>query len=81
MSPETAKMILDTVREGRRVPFYQIHRALNVTGDLHDGRQTDKSGPGVDGTVRSPGVGEAVSSQDWRGRVRQSAIMVGASKT
>lgn len=81
MSPETAKMILDMVREGRRVPFYQIHRALNVTGDLHDGRQTDKSGPGVDGTVRSPGVGEAVSSQDWRGRVRQSAIMVGASKT
>lgn len=81
MSPETAKMILDMVREGHRVPFYQIHRALNVTGDLDDGRQTDKSGPGVDGTMRSPGVGEALSSQDWRGRVRQSAIMVGASKT
>ena len=80
MSPETAKMILDMVKEGKRVPFYQIHRALNVTGDL-DGRQTNKSGPGVDGTMRSPGVGEAVSSQDWRSRVRESAIMVGASKT
>ena len=81
MKPETAKMILDMVREGQRVPFYQIHRALNVTGDLHDGRQTDKSGQGMDGTVRSPGMGETVSGQDWRGRVRQSAIMVGASKT
>lgn len=80
MSPETAKMILDMVKEGKRVPFYQIHRALNVTGDL-DGRQTNKSGPGMDGTDRSPGVGEAVSGQDWRGRVRESAIMVGASKT
>lgn len=81
MSPSEAKRILDMVREGKRIPFHHIHKALNVTGDLDDGRQTDKSGPGVDGTVRSPGVGETLPSKDWRGRVRESAIMVGASKT
>lgn len=80
MSPSEAKRILDMVREGKRIPFHHIHKALNVTGDIDDGRQADKSGQGVDGTVRGPGVGEALPSQDWRGRVRQSAIMVGASK-
>jgi hypothetical protein len=80
MSPDSAKMILDAVKEGGNVPFYQIHLALYITGDL-DGRQTNKSGPGVDGTMRSPRMGKTISDQDWRGRVRESAIMVGASKT
>lgn len=80
MNRSEAKRILDMVREGKRIPFHFIHKALNVTGDLDDGRQTDKSGPGVDGTVRSPGVGQEISDKDWRGRLRQSAIMVGASK-
>lgn len=71
MTYEEAKEILDQVRNGDGAAFSPIliRLALWHTGDarLHE-------------AVRSQGVDQEVSPEDWRARRRASAIMVGGSK-
>lgn len=68
MTHEQAKRILDETREGVNHKRRAVYLALRITGDIggHERRG-------------SSGVDCEISPEDWRGRVRQRAIMVGAS--
>lgn len=68
MTHEQAKRILDETREGIDHNRRAVYLALRVTGDIggHEKRGSDR-------------MGHEISPEDWRGRVRQRAIMVGAS--
>ena len=69
LTHEETKEILDGAREGYPYPESLILKCLNITGDC----RTHEA-------VRSEGLDQAQESQDWRGRVRERAIMVGGSK-
>ena len=71
MNHEQATKVLDQVRAGQGSAFSEaeILLALWHTGDF-----------GLHEAMRSEGVDQEVQSEDWRGRVRERAIMVGASK-
>ena len=71
MTYEEAKKILDHIRcgEGQQFGATAIDCALHLTGDLaaHEG-------------VRSKGMDEEIPEEDWRGRVRLRAILVGTNQ-
>ena len=71
MNHEQAKKILDQVKAGQGDSFGEnvICLALRYTGDLE-----------FPETVGGQGMDQEISQEDWRGRVRQRAIMVGGSK-
>jgi len=66
---EEATKILDKIREGHSYSEACTIECLYITGDC-----------GTHAPVRSEGVDEEEGTEDWRGRVRQRAIMVGRSK-
>ena len=68
MTHEEAKKVLDQAREGYSVRADRISIALWVTGDnrMHEAK-------------RSEGVDQEIPPEDWRGRIRQRAILVAAS--
>lgn len=71
MTYEEAKKILDHIRcgEGQQFGATTIDCALHVTGDL-----------GVYERVGSQGVDSPVQEEDWRGRCRERAILVGTNE-
>jgi len=69
MTHEEAKKILARAREGFPGTEAETNTALTHTGDL-----------GPYAPMRSAGVDQEVSPNDWRARVRERAIMVGRSK-
>jgi hypothetical protein len=69
LTDEETNEILDGAREGYPYPETLILKCLHITGDC-----------GTHAPVRSEGVDEEEETEDWRGRVRQRAIMVGRSK-
>ena len=71
MNHEQATKVLDQVRAGQGAGFgeAEILLALWHTGDF-----------GLHEAMRSEGVDTPVQGEDWRGRIRERAIMVGASK-
>ena len=71
MNYEQATKVLDQIRAGQGATFgeAEILLALWHTGDL-----------GVPAAKRSQGVDEEIPPEDWRGRCRARAIMVGESK-
>ena len=69
LTDEETKEILDGVREGYPYPTSLVIKCLHITGDC-----------GAHETVRSEGLDQEEEDQDWRGRVRRRAILVGRSK-
>lgn len=68
MNREEAKKVLAQAREGYPVGEDVVSVALRITGDL-----------GVFEAERGPRVDQEIPTEDWRARIRQRAIMVGAS--
>ena len=69
MTYEEAQKILGRAREGLLCAEGEIDTALTHTGDV-----------GSHASMRSSGVDQEVSPNDWRARVRERAILVGRSK-
>ena len=71
MNYEEAKKILDAIRDDSGFECGQgaIDLALLLTGDIEP-----------DEDLRSKGVAQPVPQEDWRGRLRERAILVGASQ-
>ena len=69
MNKHEANQILDKAREGEPCAEDFTTLLLHITGDL-----------GAHAPMRSKGVDVEASAQDWRGRVRQRAILVGRSQ-
>ena len=69
MNYEEAQKILARAREGFPGTEAEINTALAHTGDV-----------GPHASMRSSGVDQEVSPNDWRARVRERAIVVGGSK-
>lgn len=69
LTHEETKEILDGARNGYPYPETLILKCLHITGDCR-----------AHEAVRSEGLDQAQEDQDWRGRVRARAIMVGGSK-
>ena len=69
LTDEETNEILDGAREGYPYPETLILKCLHITGDC-----------GTHAPVRSKGMDDEVQAEDWRGRVRECAIMVGRSK-
>lgn len=68
MTPATANLLLDRVREGQIYDFEQITAALIATGDLAGWRETHLVGSLAAG-MRSQGVGQAVQTETQPGMV------------
>jgi hypothetical protein len=69
MNRYEANQILDKAREGHPCSEARALQCLYITGDA-----------GVHAPVRSEGVDDEASPEDWRGRIRSRAIVVGRSK-
>jgi len=69
MTREEANKILDKIRDGHFYSEACTIECLYITGDC-----------GAYARMRSAGVDEEEEGEDWRGWVRQRAIMVGRSK-
>jgi len=69
MTREEANKILDKVREGHPCSEACTLECLYLTGDY------DPNAP-----VRSEGLDQEISQEDWRGRVRARQALVGASQ-
>lgn len=69
LTHEETNEILNGAREGYPYPETLILKCLHITGDC----RTHEA-------VRSAGLDQAQESQDWRGRVRERAILVGRSQ-
>ena len=69
LTNEETNEILNGAREGYPYPETLILKCLHITGDC----RTHEA-------VRSEGLDQAQESQDWRGRVRERAILVGRSQ-
>lgn len=68
MTNAEAAQILAAVREGADIDSAAITHALIVSGDIE-----------FYGPKRSAGMDCQIQAQDWRGRIRQRAIMVDES--
>jgi hypothetical protein len=69
LTHEETKEILDGARQGYPYPETLILKCLYITGDC----RTHEA-------VRGKGLDQEEEDQDWRGRVRSRAILVGRSK-
>lgn len=69
LTHEETNEILNGAREGYPYPETLILKCLHITGDC----RTHEA-------VRSEGLDQEEEDQDWRGRVRRRAILVGRSK-
>lgn len=69
MNRHEANQILDKAREGHPCSEACAIECLHITGDI-----------GAHAPVRSEGMDDEISPEDWRGRVRSRAILVGRSK-
>ena len=65
---EEANRILDNLKEGIDYPLAVINRCLDYTGDR------------AHAPMRSAGMEGPLPQEGWRGRLRQRAIMVAASR-
>ena len=71
MTKDDAQKILSQIREGFGDAYTEACaiECLYLTGDL-----------GIHETVRGSGVDQPLQEEDYRGRLRERAIMVGKSK-
>lgn len=69
MTREEANQILSAIKDGDVYSEACTLECLYLTGDHNP-----------HASVRSEGVGQEVSQEDWRGRVRARAALVGASQ-